>query len=93
MHGERQAGRRAASLWIHTASSVAGAALTGLCLFLVGDLFVGLITQDAARLAVGTVGAAGVLYALRELDLIRVPAPQRRRQVPATWRDRFDSRT
>jgi len=44
---------------------------------------------DRGILALSVPGAVSVLYSVRELGLIQVPAPQFGRQVPEKWRFQF----
>lgn len=84
---DRKHGRKATVLWVHLLSYMGGSALLG---GLLGGLGAGMraemprYTQSPAVLLI--TGIVGMLYGLRELDLLHVPAPKVSRQVPSKWR-------
>jgi hypothetical protein len=75
--GSRRRHRLAVALF--TASAVLAAAVVGLVLGYAGSL-----VGPATALVVAAAVLAG-LAALRELELVRLPLPQARRQVPERW--------
>lgn len=90
VYGERQQGKREVALWFHSAGYVVGAATTGSLLGLLGAaLPLHALHIDRGILALSAPGAVSVLYSMRELGLVEVPAPQFRRQVPEKWRFQF----
>jgi len=90
VYGERQQGKREVALWFHTAGYAVGAATTGCLLGILGAaLPLHALHIDRGILALSLPGAVSVLYSLRELGLVQVPAPQFRRQVPEKWRFQF----
>jgi hypothetical protein len=70
---------------LHAAASVLGGGAFGASLGLIGGLLFG-ASPSRAALAAGGVAA---VYSLRESGLVKVPAPQSRRQVPNAWRWRY----
>lgn len=89
VYGEKNRQERTLSLWLHTASSVTAAATTAVALSFLGRI---LINNPEERVAMIVLAGVAVIYSLRELGILRVPAPQRYRQVPATWRNRYNPR-
>jgi sulfite exporter TauE/SafE len=74
-------------LWIHLMSYVAGSALLGCALgALGGGLRAAVPHQWQGAHVLLITGLVSVLYSLRELELLRVPAPKVMRQVPVRWR-------
>ena len=81
VYGARQRGNRATAHWIHLGGSVLAAAAFGACLAAAGDV-IGL----SPALGAGIAASVAAAYVLRALDLVRIPAPERGKQVPAAWR-------
>lgn len=73
---------------IYTFGSVIGGGLVGAFLGLVGTfaLFPMTLYRNLFPLLVGLVAIA---YSLHELDIISLPHPERKRQVPSYWRNIF----
>jgi methylamine utilization protein MauE len=84
VHGGR-AGRWAGSVALHTTGAIASAAAIGAILGAAGSLL-GAPWGGGGALLVALVA---VLYLLREANLVSVPVPQLRRQVPQWWRTFF----
>lgn len=84
--GERKAGRRAAAHWAHLGGTVVGGAVAGGAIGLIGAA---LLAPGLA--AVVTLGFAG-LYGLHEFRILRMPTPERRQQVPVSWRKTLPTR-
>lgn len=86
-YGERKSGRRLGVLFFHLLGAVSGAASLG---SLAGALGAGLYnvigTTVTPSLVLSLTGIIAIPYALRELRIIPVPAPQFSRQVPHKWR-------
>jgi hypothetical protein len=80
VNGERGVGRRAAAHWFHLGGAVLGGASAGAVIGWVGSALIS--PEVAARLTLGFAG----LYAFHELGIIRMPTPERHRQVPVAWR-------
>ena len=74
-------------LWIHLCGYVCGAALIGGLLGAFGAILQShlLLFLPGFRILLIT-GIVGMLYSLKELGLVNVPAPKISRQVPAKWR-------
>lgn len=93
VNADREKGRRADVLWLHLGGYVVGAAATGLIVGALGGL---LRRQAPVELSSFTslvaVGGAGLLYSLREMRLLKIPAPQTFRQVPARLRLQLPAR-
>src|SRR5256885_678858 len=75
---------------MYTAGTTVGAALLALALGLVGQgvgLVLGAIGLGSVgpQLTVGVLGVAALMFALHELNIIRLPAPQIGWQVPKSW--------
>src|ERR1700704_1964686 len=84
---DRIQGGKGMVLWVHVLSYLGGAAVLG---GLLGALGVGVRAGMPLYVGRSTVllitGIAGMLYGLRELELLHVPSPKVSRQVPAKWR-------
>lgn len=91
-YGERARGEARVSLWLHAASYPVGAAALGAGLGLIGELNPWHQNHAWAILTLTIVGCLALVYSLRELGLVPVPAPQLKRQVPARWRLRVPAR-
>jgi|GEM_PF-1902042 len=93
VNADREKGRRADVFWLHLGGYFVGAAAMG---FIVGALGGFLRRRASVDLsgftALAVVGATGLLYSLREMRLLRVPAPQTFRQVPARLRLQLPAR-
>lgn len=81
VYGARQRGHRASDHWIHLVASVLGAAAFG-----AGLAFVGRLVGATDQVGAGIAGLVAAVYLLRALDVLRIPAPERGKQVPAAWR-------
>lgn len=81
VYGARDRGHRSLAHWVHALASVFGAALFGFALGSLGQAT--RITPETAYAVTFSVAAG---YVLRSLGLLRLPAPERSKQVPASWR-------
>lgn len=86
VYGERQHQRLPKTIWVHTLGCIFGAICLGVLLGGLGAIFQPGSTSSIRGISLFTVGFVGLFYALRELDLARVPAPQLQLQVPHGWR-------
>jgi hypothetical protein len=85
-------GKEAKDVWdwvlrviMYTAGSIVGAAMLALLLGLVGMGLSALIPGLAGGWVTVVLGVAALLYALHELNIIRLPNPQRGWLVPKEW--------
>ena len=84
---ERTREKKRTVLWIHLLSYLAGAAVLGGGLGALGGALRSLTAGAAQRSHVLVMtGVVGLLYGLREMGLLKVPAPKVMRQVPAKFR-------
>ena len=84
---DRGSSRGAKVFWIHLTAYLFGAALTGFLLGGIGSILRSLWGNEFQVWgAVAVTGVVGLLYSLREVGLVKVPAPNTFRQVPAKWR-------
>ena len=75
-HGERQRGRVPTAHWLHALGSVIGAASLGGLLGALGSVAPWhVVPAVSAVVPLVVTGLVGLLYALRELALVPVPAP------------------
>jgi hypothetical protein len=72
-------------LFMYTAASTLGAATLALLLGLAGRGLYLLFPTIALEWLVGLLGAVSILYALHELNIIRLPNPQKGWLVPKSW--------
>lgn len=72
-------------LFMYTAASTLGAATLALLLGLVGRGLYLLFPATPLQWLVGLLGAVSILYALHELNIIRLPNPQKGWLVPKSW--------
>ncbi len=70
---------------MYAAGATVGAALMALALSLAGAGLRSLLPGNALDVAVALLGVAALLFALHELNMVRLPAPQVGWQVPASW--------
>ena len=73
------------ALIIHVVGSIAGAAIIGLLAGLVGQLIPSPY-QGNPLILFTTMGVLGAAYGFNEIGLIKMPRPQRNKQVPSNWR-------
>ncbi len=87
VYGERKRGKLPVVLWLHFLGCFVGASCLGALLGLIGAVLPKqVMTLGPSISAFVASGFVSLLYSVRELDLIQVPAPQFRRQVPSKWR-------
>jgi hypothetical protein len=70
---------------MYTAASAVGAALLGLLLGLAGRGLHALLPGVSFEWAAGVLGVASLVYALHELNILKLPNPQIGWQVPKSW--------
>ncbi|HVF98667.1 MAG TPA: hypothetical protein VND68_02405 [Chloroflexia bacterium] len=70
---------------MYAAGTTVGAALLALAVGLLGAGLRALLPGPGVELAVVALGVAALLFALHELNVMRLPAPQVGWQVPASW--------
>ncbi|MDQ3707679.1 MAG: hypothetical protein M3437_21090 [Chloroflexota bacterium] len=70
---------------MYAVGTLVGAALTSLLVGLAGGWFYALSGRAALEASVVILGVAALLFALHELNVVRLPAPQVGWQVPASW--------
>lgn len=87
VYGERQTGRRPITLWLHTLGCVVGAIAMGSLIGALGAMFPWrvLSINQSFVLLIAT-GFVSLLYSARELNLVAVPTPQCKWQVPSKLR-------
>ena len=73
---------------MYVAGATVGAALLALVVGLLGAGLHALLPSLGVEFAVVALGAAALLFALHELNVVRLPAPQIGWQVPASWMGR-----
>jgi sulfite exporter TauE/SafE len=71
---------------IYVVGSMIGAAAVGTTLSVVGS---SVFMSPNAHLLLFAIGMASIMYSLHELNLLALPYPQRKAQVPSWWRYRF----
>jgi hypothetical protein len=72
-------------VFMYTAGSIVGAVLLALLLGWVGQGLHALLPWFSYTWAVALLGLFAVVFALKELNIIRIPTPQIGWQVPASW--------
>src|SRR5512140_1407302 len=72
-------------VFMYTAGSAVGGALFALALGLVGSGIHALVPAFGGRWTILLLGAAALVYSLHELNIIRLPNPQRGWLVPKEW--------
>ena len=72
----------------YTAGSVVGAAAVALVLGLIGQGLRALLPGIGLEWAIGVLGLASLLYALHEINFIKLPNPQLGWLVPKIWQKR-----
>jgi sulfite exporter TauE/SafE len=82
VYGERKSGKLPITLWIHTLGYVSGGTSLGLLLGVIGAALSRSIFPGHILLITGFVG---LILSARDLDLLSVPVPQFRKQVPPKW--------
>ncbi len=70
---------------MYAAGTTVGAALLSLALGLLGAGLHTLLPGVGLEVAVAALGVAALVFALHELSVVRLPAPQVGWQVPASW--------
>jgi hypothetical protein len=70
---------------MYAAGTTVGGALMALVVGLLGAGLHALLPDVGLEVAVVVLGAAGLAFALHELNVVRLPAPQIGWQVPASW--------
>ena len=92
-HGERQHGRLSLSKWLYALGSVVGASIIGGVL---GGFSERLMPSTLLDVSLSVtpliVGIMCLAYSMHELGLVRLPMPERKRQVPAKWRTTMPDR-
>lgn len=74
-----------ARMLVYWVGTTVGAALVALAAGLLGAGLRSLLPGIALEVAVAVLGVAALLFALHELNIVRLPAPQVGWQVPASW--------
>src|SRR5690242_15283665 len=72
-------------VFMYSAGSTVGASLLALLLGWVGQALHALIPSFSYMWAAGILGVFAVIFALKELNIIRIWSPQIGWQVPASW--------
>lgn len=72
-------------LFMYTAGAAVGASLLALLLGLAGQGLHAILPGVGYAWATGILGAFAIIFALKELNIIRIPTPQIGWQVPASW--------
>src|SRR5258706_16476524 len=85
VHGKNRPGSVYANLGVYTVGSTLGGGTLGISLSLLGRLVGGNIGHDMTPL----IALAAILYSFHEAGICKLPTPQFRRQVPASWRVRM----
>ena len=70
---------------MYTAGTILGAAVMALVVGLLGAGLHALLPSIGLPIAVAVLGLVALLFALHELNVVRLPAPQVGWQVPASW--------
>ncbi|HEX8230735.1 MAG TPA: hypothetical protein VF826_15670 [Chloroflexia bacterium] len=73
---------------MHGAGTIVGAALMSLVVGLAGAWFYSILGGadiEASEASIVILGVAALLFALHELNIVRLPSPQVGWQVPASW--------
>lgn len=70
---------------MYTAGTTVGAALVALVVGLLGAGLHALLPVIGLPVAIAMLGVASLVFALHELNVLRLPAPQVGWQVPASW--------
>ncbi|HEY0071580.1 MAG TPA: hypothetical protein VGE04_16570 [Chloroflexia bacterium] len=70
---------------MYAAGTTVGGALMALVVGLLGAGLRSLLSGVGVQVAVGVLGVAALAFALHELKVVRLPAPQIGWQVPASW--------
>ncbi|MEA2576397.1 MAG: hypothetical protein QOH93_3695 [Chloroflexia bacterium] len=70
---------------MYAAGTTVGAALTALVIGQLGAWLYGLAGRPGLEISIVVLGVAALVFALHELNIIRLPAPQVGWQVPASW--------
>lgn len=70
---------------MYGAGTTVGAALLALMVGMLGAGLRALLPGLSVELGVGVLGVAALVFALHELNIVRLPAPQVGWQVPASW--------
>lgn len=78
------------AFFAHSAGSMIAASALGSWLGLVGAAFLTPAGGVARAVTLGVLVAVAAAYSLSELNVLRVPLIERRRQVPESWRRRTD---
>jgi len=87
VHGEQLQGKRPVTLWLYALGNLLGAIALGAVAGGLGYAVAGLATSALpSAISVSLTGALGLIYSLRDVQLVPIPAPQFRKQVPAKWR-------
>lgn len=92
-YGERQRGELPITIWLHGLANVAGAASVGAVLGMFGGLLPWHGRLGSPPFVLLSIGLVSLLYSLEEVQLVPMPKPQLRRQVPSWWRRSFPPRT
>jgi hypothetical protein len=72
-------------VFMYTAASMVGASLLALLLGLAGQGLRALLPGVSYTWATAFLGVAALVFALKELNILRIPTPQIGWQVPASW--------
>lgn len=88
VYGQKDKPHWLTAISLHLLGNVTAAVLVGLVLGYIGWLARANLAASAA-ISLGALGLLSCLYALHELRLIRLPHPERQRQVDGGWRYRF----
>ena len=72
-------------VFMYTAASMVGASLLALLLGLAGSGLRALLPGVSYTWATAVLGVAALVFALKELNILRIPTPQIGWQVPASW--------
>jgi len=85
VYGKRATQKVPADLLVYTLGSVAGGVCVGALLSRLGSLIWHRPSGVSSSVVDGAVGLLALVYSLREIDLVNVPAPQPRWRVPRRW--------
>lgn len=70
---------------MYAAGTIVGAALMSLVVGLAGGWFYSILGRVGLEASIVILGVAALLFALHELNIVRLPSPQVGWQVPAWW--------